>query len=153
MRYATVLLLLFLVVGSIGCGPSDEFLYYRYQYETRCENMARNYRDGNYRWVDFNHMGGYFKYRVGKMTAAELRGLLGEPRVVTPKDCYYGDALWCVYGDVVLDEDNWDGYDKHDQVLHYGEGGPPEHSIPDESSNLFFVLKDNVVVGVWTALQ
>jgi len=153
MRHAVVLLLLFLVAGVIGCGPSEEFLYYRERYEACCENMADNYRKGNHSAADFNHIAGYFKYRVGKMTAAELRGLLGQPRVVTPKDCYYGNALWCVYGDVVLEEDNWDGYDKHDQVLHYGQSGPPDHSIPDESSNLFFVLKDGVVVGVWTALQ
>ena len=97
-------------------------------------------------------MRGYFEKRVGTMTAAELRALLGEPRVVVAKDCYYGQALSCIYGLDALDVEDRDAddkYDKHDQVLHYGESGPPDHWIADESLNLFFVMKDDVVIGMW----
>ena len=141
--------LLLLVGSSFGCGPSDELLYYRFRYEMCCENMAFEYRRGHYDKANFHHMRGYFEKRVGTMTAADLRALLGEPRVVIPKDCYYGDALSCIYGLDALDVEDWDAYDKHDRVLHYGENGPPEHWIADESFNLFFVMKDDVVIGMW----
>ena len=149
---------LFLLGGSFGCGASDELVYYRSQYEMCCKNMAFEYRTGRCDRADLHHMRGYFEKRVGTMTGGELRGLLGEPRVVTPKDCYYGQALSCIYGLDALDVEDWDKhdkhdkrdkYDKHDQVLHYGEDGPPEHWIADESFNLFFVMKDEVVIGMW----
>ena len=50
------------------------------------------------------------------------------------------------------DVEDWDAegkYDKHDRVLHYGEDGPGDHWIADESFNLFFVMKDDVVIDMW----
>jgi len=87
------------------------------------------------------------------MTSGDLKRLLGKPRVVTPRDCYYGNALANVYPDVYGPDALWDpkprADDKHDQVLHYGENGPPEHWIADESHNLFFVIKNDVVISMW----
>jgi len=115
--------------------------------------MAADYRMGRYKRVNFYDMIDYFERRIGKMTCADLKRLLGEPRVVTPKDCYYGNALADVYPDVYGPDAPWDpeprADDKHDQVLHYGENGPPEHWIADESLNLFFVIKNDVVISMW----
>ncbi len=110
--------------------------------------MAENYRSRRYEWVPLVDMERYFQDRVGKMTVADLKRLLGEPRIVTREDSYYPNALMSLYGLETVEDPNWDGGDKHDMVLHYGENGPP-HGIPDESFNLFFVVKNGIVVSVW----
>jgi hypothetical protein len=148
-NYGLPCVVLLLLLGFIGCGTSDELDFYRSRYEMCCEFMAVKYRSGDYDAVSMHHMLGYFKKYVGKMTVEELRYLLGEPRVVTPKDEYYGDALSCIFGFYATDPENWDEYDKHYQVLLYSECGPPDHWISDESTSLFFVIKNGVVIGVW----
>jgi len=151
-NYGLLCIFLFLGGSSCGCGASDELVQYRFQYEKCCEDMAFEYRRGRCDRADFHHMRYYFEKLVGTMTAGELRGLLGEPRVVVPQDCYYGQALSCIYGLDALNVENWDAddkYDKHDRVLHYGEDGPPDHWIADESFNLFFVMKEDVVIAMW----
>jgi hypothetical protein len=118
-----------------------------------CEEMAARYRAGEYDEVEFFVLEDYFRRRVGVMTTTELKQLLGEPRVVIPGDSYYLYALATVYDDDSIEspERAADGLQgQHDQVLHYGEYGPPEHRIPDESMNLFFVTKDNTIVGMRT---
>ena len=147
-------LLLALFAGAIGCRTSAELRSHHGQYDAYCERMAENYRLGRYERVWFEDMTGYFERRIGTMTSADLRLLLGEPRVVTPEDDYYGDALAEIYPDVYGLDAPWDPTrpdpdDKHDHVLHYGENGPPTHWIGDESQNLFFVIKDDIVIGMW----
>jgi hypothetical protein len=151
MKSCVLSCLLFALVGTIGCAtptPATKLPFYREQYNAYCELMAENYRLGQYKRVNFEAMTDYFESRIGKMTSADLKRLLGPPRVVTPKDGYYDHALAAVYGiDGFGDAESY-GNDKHDQVLHYGENGPPEHWIADESSNLFFILKNDVVIAV-----
>ena len=142
------IVLLAIVAGSCGCGPTDDLSWYRDFYNRHCEQIAENYRSRRYQWVSLPDMEHYFQVRVGKMTVADLKRLLGEPRIVTPEDSYYTDALMGLYGLETVEDPNWHGGDKHDMVLHYGEEGPP-HWIPDESSNLFFVVKNGIVVSVW----
>lgn len=118
-------------------------------YDYLCESMAEDYRCGRHNRVVFSYMEYYFQRRIGKMTISELKGLLGEPRVVSPGDGYYIDSLAGIYYADRAEQPVEVPHDKHDQVLHYGEGGPPRHSIPDESENLFFVVKDGIVINLW----
>ena len=120
-----------------------------WKYDSICETMADHYRCGRYDQSSFPDMESYFRRRIGKMTISELKGLLGEPRVVSPKDDYYTYALAGLYYDSSGQPEEVP-HDKHDQVLHYGENGPPEHSIPDESFSIFFVMKDGVVIYLRT---
>jgi len=94
----------------------------------------------------------YFERRLGKLTVADLKGLLGEPRVVTLEDDGddYRHALNIFYGLGVVSDPDWDGGDQHDHVLHCSEYGPPEHRMPDESLNLFFIIQHGVVIGMRT---
>ncbi|MCE5325159.1 MAG: hypothetical protein LLG01_01970 [Planctomycetaceae bacterium] len=135
-------------VMTLGCASEHDLTWYRDFYYQHCEDMAWNYREGHYERVSLYHMEKYFEDRVGKMTVAELKDLMGVPRVVPPTDGYYRDALASLYGQEIEDNEDWKGGNKHDLVLHYGEGGPP-HSIPDESLNLFFAAKNGVIVSVW----
>lgn len=112
--------------------------------------MAEDYRSGRYEKVNFADMTRYFEDRIGNLTVADLKDLLGESRVVTKEDSYYTHALNIFYDLDVVSDPDWDGGDKHDQILHYGEFGPPEHRIPDESRNLFFIVKNDVVVAMRT---
>ena len=136
------------VAGSFGCRTADDLTWYRDFYNRHCEDMAWNYRHGDYGRADLQDMEVYFRSRMGKMTVAELKETLGEPRVVPPEDSYYRNALAPLYGWEIVDNADWKGGTKHDLVLHYGEDGPP-HWISDESSNLFFVAKNGVVVSMW----
>jgi len=126
-----------------------EYKKLAWRYDRLCETMAGDYRCGRYNRVIFDYMADYFQRRLGKMTTAELKGLLGEPRVLSPDDPYYVDALCGVYYPDRAQQPETVPHDRHDRVLHYGENGPPEHSIPDESQNLFFVVKDGIVISMW----
>jgi len=141
--------LLLVLAGAIGCGaPTTKLKYYHRQYDAHCEMMGENYRLGQYKRICFNDMTDYFERRLGKMTSEDLKRLLGPPRVVAPEDGYYSYALVRVYGVEPFGNANECGTAKHDQVLHYGQDGPPEHWIGDESSNLFFVVKNDVVISM-----
>jgi hypothetical protein len=119
-------------------------------YDAPFEHMAEDYRLGQYEKVDFIALASFFRERVGELTVAELENLLGEPRVVKREDPYYLHALTMFYDLDVVSDPDWDGGDEHDQVLHYSEYGPPDHRMPDESFNLFFIVKNDVVVGMRT---
>ena len=137
-----------------GCTASvpqqvpEDYDFYRFYYETACLRSAQDYREGRFENAPLGDIQHYFACRTGKLTEAELKALLGDPRIVPPEDDYYRDALQSVYGYEILDDPDIPAVGKHDRVLHYGEYGPP-HGVPDESLNLFFVVKDGVVVGVW----
>ncbi len=153
MKRCILSCLLLALGGAFGCEtptptPRSKLSVYNEQDDADCELMAENYRLGRYNKVNLEAMIYYFERRIGKMTSADLKRLLGPPRVVTPKDGYYDYALAAVYGlDGFGDAESYRD-DKHDQVLHYGENGPPEHWNGDESSNLFFILKNDVVIAV-----
>jgi len=106
---------------------------------------AKLYRQGQCEKADLVILSDYFQSQVGKMTVAEVKALMGEPKVLTPKDGYYTYACEPLY-DYPDDETTMKG--KHDQVLLYGENGPAgDHWIGDETLNLFILFKDGLIVS------
>jgi len=139
-------LILILAGCATGGGQPDEYA----EYDAICEQMAEHYRSGRYGQADLIEIGYYCRRRIGTMTASDMQALLGEPRVLTLGDSYYGYALIEFYGLDTVSAPDWAGGDQHDQVWHYSESGPPEHHIADESSNLFFIIKDGRVIALRT---
>ena len=138
------------LTGVAGCASPDTPEKPAVQREPHYQEIARLYREGQYEKVVLGDLLPYFHQRTGQMTVADLKRLLGEPRVVTPESCWYRDALSSVYGWGHIEDPDRDRPEgKHDQVLVYGEMGPPDHWIADESSSLWFVTKDGIVIGVW----
>ncbi|NBC11133.1 MAG: hypothetical protein GVY24_05270 [Planctomycetes bacterium] len=150
MRCFLAVLIFTILANVTGCNTQKDSRSEHALYEASCERMAADYRMGRYEKVNFMEMTSYFDDRVGRMTVTELINLLGEPRVVTRQDMYYTHALNIFYDLDTVSDPDWDGGGEHDEVLHYGEYGPPEHRIPDESLNLFFIVKNDVVVGIRT---
>lgn len=154
MDFTKTLLLLSLGLLLVACqsapvapAPSEEENVYKLYYEEWSERMAAAYRAGKYDGVWLYEMRVYFHDRLGKMTQQELIEMLGEPRIVPEGDEWYIDALQRS-GVYPPDTEPADMKGKHDLVLLYNEDGPP-HDIADETENFFFIVKDNVVVGLY----
>jgi len=141
LGFASVLV----VIGVVGCATPVTVGEPTTPRDARFLEVARLYREGEYEKVWLPDLLPYFQARLGKIRASEVRQLLGEPRVVSRDDGYYDYALIAAYG--YADVEDPDFRRKHDEVWHYGETGPP-HRIPDESANLFFVIKDGIVIAV-----
>ena len=139
-------------VSFIGCAETEDLTWYRDHYNRQCEHIFAEYRNHQPKpggmIPNLHETEHYFRVRLGNMTVNELKALLGEPRIVTPKDSYYIDALGPLYDYAMVGNPNWRSGNKHDLVLHYGEEGPP-HWIPDESTNFFFIAKDGVIISLW----
>ncbi|HET6426808.1 MAG TPA: hypothetical protein VM389_00160 [Phycisphaerae bacterium] len=135
------------LAGMAGCAGDVTSGGPTAQRDTHYHKMARQYRGGEYGKVCLPDLLPYFQARLGRTSASELRQLLGEPRIVSRDDNYYSYALVPVYGYENASDPDFRLEGKHDEVWHYGETGPP-HWISDESVNLFFVIKDGVVIAV-----
>ncbi len=136
------------LTAMAGCGPSASPVGPATQRDARFQKIARQYREGSYETALLPDLLPYFQARLGRMSASELRRMLGDPRVVLHDDNdYHRYALGPVYGYENTQDPDYRLQGKHDEVWHYGETGPP-HRIPDESANLFFVIKDGIVIAV-----
>ena len=120
----------------------------RLAYDTRCEEMAYEYRSGRPEKLNFYEMTDYFDRRLG-MTVKDLEALLGIPYASVPEEMYFNYALEETVKQADEDGKLYPGT-CYDRVLLYSEQGAPDHWVPDESFNLYFIIKDERVVAIKT---